>query len=776
MAARIPRYTEQQTAGALPGTPRASAPDAFGRFAQDVGAIGRDLAGREYAREEGERRQQVALDRAQQATRIADAQAAEDRQQRVNAHVAFAELVGQTDQMVQDAKDASQGDPRGFAPRINAAVVKAGDDLLTKFPGEVARNYLVSALAEYRVRTAAHSLAWEQTQGARFDRAREKDAAESFTPGVMADDSLYEPRVASLIAQIDAGRGSEAEKEQARDSVRQSLAAAAAVGFAQRNPDAALALTDKRLGLKAAPPKAAAADPWKIDPAVQAQRDRAAADLKRAEGAPADDIALSVRYAEKYEKLAAAGGATVQPYTASVEPTGTPGETGVPWMDALSPQGVMHVRSAALAQKREGVADLQHEVRARAGDAEAAAVHGKVVPTASEAQYVAAYGKDKGPELYRQDQRWPALGAAIASQFGKSPEEIAANRPSEPVAGAAGDVRQGYAIRELYDDAARRTLAAREKDPIQQAGVEGIAKIVPIDWKDASASIAALKERQPVAQAMGRFAPGSPPAAMTNLEAKAFRESWGKLDPKLRSGVLASMKDALSDPRVFAATVQQIAPDSPPVRVAAQIVAKRGQGWTPAGVSAMATAETIIRGDDLLNPSKAAKREDGKPSAFAMPKDFESVFVGQVGDALAANPEAFNEAMQATRAWYAATMADRGKYGKDNADSDVVKEAIAATIGPVIPWRGVGSVILPWGMDAGAGRNRLNEEWVRAMAANGYAGGVYDQPERTRLVAAGEGRYLVAAGSGFLQGKNGPVVLDINPAPWPRGLADQVPR
>jgi hypothetical protein len=52
MAAKIPTYEQRGQVGALPGTPRASAPTGFGQALQDVGAIGRNFVADEQRRAE----------------------------------------------------------------------------------------------------------------------------------------------------------------------------------------------------------------------------------------------------------------------------------------------------------------------------------------------------------------------------------------------------------------------------------------------------------------------------------------------------------------------------------------------------------------------------------------------------------------------------------------------------------------------------------------------------------------------------------------------------
>jgi hypothetical protein len=205
-----------------------------------------------------------------------------------------------------------------------------------------------------------------------------------------------------------------------------------------------------------------------------------------------------------------------------------------------------------------------------------------------------------------------------------------------------------------------------------------------------------------------------------------------------------------------------------------------GRTWAVGGAKPRNVAAQIIRGERMLNPDKYQGKEDGKPTRFAMPQDFEKVYAETIGPALAGNENAYMEGKQAVAAFLAAEAADLGQYTRPTVDPALVEKSIGAVIGQVTRWRGIGTYVAPWGMEKSDAEQRINAAWDAAMTANGYGGQhPFNQPERTTLEAdAGtQGVYRIRSGSGYLIGKDGAAVkLDIRQPTLPRGLAGQVPK
>lgn len=853
MAGRPPRYDEQQTVGALPATPRASAPDAYGRALSGLGRLGMDMAADELAQNERDRVGIARNERELQARRITDQQQYEDRRARVDAHVALADAQGELDKVVADAKAATTGDPSGFTPRIDKAFADVSGRVLRATPNQLANDYLRSGFANLRQHYLAGALAWEAGAATKYDRKRVGDTREALAPGVLADDGLYESRLAQALAQIDASRMDPDVKEAERDATRQFFATTAATGFAERNPAAALALTDKRLGMttsgaapaglspalqkawQAATPGERFAIEWTAkEPGASAQAIAGKPRIENADGSFSTERTMTVErggrhyvvptisngqqlsqaeaeaafragtlepvgsfsnaaLAEQYARArsnaigaiyanrdrigAPAGPATVQPYVDGAQATSEGGKTGVAWMDALTPAQVQAVRSKALAEQRRGVAEKQHVVRALEQDSAEAAKNGEVRPTASRAAYIEAYGEE-GAALHERAQRFPAMGSRVASLRGMTPEQFATfmDRPRPGADAKPGAYHDDDAERDFEARAFAQIQQQREKDWIVAAGTESIAQVNPLDWKDQAAFAREISNRQGIALKRPQYVPGSREfsGVFTQGEAKVMRDTFTRLDPYAVADTLRVMRTSITDPGVYRASVQQVAPDSVATLVAANLASKDDPRGT-------AVATSIIAGERILNPSRDQRKEDGKPrNPTPLPPDFDQLYAKAMGDALAYNPGAADQGRQAVAAHYVASASNAGKLGKDAADPELVKASIAAVVGAPVEYGGLGKVIGPWGMEASTARERLNRAYADALERGDIPRtGPYASLSRVRLVnrPAAEGQYVIAVGDGFLKRKDGQViVLDINPPTFPRGLVDQVPR
>jgi len=247
--------------------------------------------------------------------------------------------------------------------------------------------------------------------------------------------------------------------------------------------------------------------------------------------------------------------------------------------------------------------------------------------------------------------------------------------------------------------------------------------------------------------------------------------------PKQATQLFAALRNAAGSDKAFASMMQQIAPDSPVRSFAGLIASKKAQLtlqshiFSPDVVAQSGdVASTMLRGEALLDPSKQAKGADGKPrTSLYLPetKTLQAAFQDQVGTAFAGYPGAAQTAFQAASAYYVGKAADTGRLAADSKDidSDLVKEAITATIGAVVDYNGRGQVVAPWGMD----ENQFTSAVQRAFA--GQKGRVHwpdGQPlalDALGLKPAGSGSYYMTAGRGYLVDQSGaPVVLKLGDA------------
>lgn len=173
----------------------------------------------------------------------------------------------------------------------------------------------------------------------------------------------------------------------------------------------------------------------------------------------------------------------------------------------------------------------------------------------------------------------------------------------------------------------------------------------------------------------------------------------------------------------------------------------------------------MLEGEQLLNPGKGPKGEDGKGARWPMPKeaDFAGEFADKVGDAFAGDPRGYEVAYQAVRAYYAGAAARQGLIDASKADPKLLGEAIEAATGGVSRVNGK-PVLRPWGMHEGEFKAGLQSQFQQAVAANGWAGTPFADFDAFRLRALGGGRYLLGNGAdAAVYGRDGrPVVLTLD--------------
>jgi hypothetical protein len=178
-------------------------------------------------------------------------------------------------------------------------------------------------------------------------------------------------------------------------------------------------------------------------------------------------------------------------------------------------------------------------------------------------------------------------------------------------------------------------------------------------------------------------------------------------------------------------------------------------------------AGLILEGESLINPTKADKKEDGKGKLFPMPKeqDMRDQFTSVVGKAFAADPRGADFAYQAVKAYYAGKSAREGDIS-GIVDSGRLKESINAVVGGVTDVNGKGEVVRPWGMSENSFKDGTKRAYDAAMAANGYTGSALDVYGAYGLQSAGDSKYMLRSGTGYLSDKTGnPIVLDLSEKP-----------
>lgn len=238
--------------------------------------------------------------------------------------------------------------------------------------------------------------------------------------------------------------------------------------------------------------------------------------------------------------------------------------------------------------------------------------------------------------------------------------------------------------------------------------------------------------------------------------------------------IFAKLRAATGNDEAYTAIMQQIAPDSPVKAYAGQIFART----TPVtvkthlvGANEQSTqrviAETMLKGEELVNPSKTDKAGDGKPvkSLYVPDKTFfDAAFSQAMGNAFAGNPDALNLAQQAAFAYYVGRSAQTGRLNPagEPIDDGLMKEALKATVGEKVNFHGKGDVLPPLGYDSDAFENAVHAQYMAEMKARGV-------PEDEAANAFGSlgimnirGRYVMTNARGPFQLKGAPIIIDLS--------------
>ena len=312
--------------------------------------------------------------------------------------------------------------------------------------------------------------------------------------------------------------------------------------------------------------------------------------------------------------------------------------------------------------------------------------------------------------------------------------------------------------------------------PLEYAASREGAVVEPLDFSRPDSWASNLANRAAILTEQAKRS-GVAPKGLMQQEAAMLTQFLSTASDQAKTETLKMLRKGFADDKVFRATMQQIAKDSP-VTALAGMVATRERPMKISGFfsdetfTPGSTAGLMLAGERILNPGKDAKGQDGKPT-FPMPKDqdIRLAFNSQAGDAFAGNPEAYQIAYQAARATYAGLVAQKGDYS-GNLNDGLLREAIQRSTGGVANINGA-RVVKPWGMDDSTFKNVVKAEFGRQTAAAGIPQ-MKDQWPRLQLQNT-KGGYLVKSGTGYLLGKDGnPVLLRVTDPNDPSGLVERI--
>ncbi|MFM2290174.1 MAG: hypothetical protein RL684_3317 [Pseudomonadota bacterium] len=246
--------------------------------------------------------------------------------------------------------------------------------------------------------------------------------------------------------------------------------------------------------------------------------------------------------------------------------------------------------------------------------------------------------------------------------------------------------------------------------------------------------------------------------------------------PQQAAQVFGTLRQAAGSDDVYKGMMAQIAPDSP-VRSLAGLLASRQakitlqNNWFGADVTAPSVdvAGTLIAGEQLLDPTKAAKAQDGKPrQQLYLPNSdqLQTEFKNAVGTAFANRSGGAQNAFQAVQAYYVGRAAQLGRLASDkqDIDPDILRESIKATLGEVVDYNGNGQVITPWGWDRSKFQNGIQSAFNQAVKDRRVDPVYNGQFGNLALRNAGDSTYYVTDGRKFVYGTDKrPLILDLNP-------------
>lgn len=262
-----------------------------------------------------------------------------------------------------------------------------------------------------------------------------------------------------------------------------------------------------------------------------------------------------------------------------------------------------------------------------------------------------------------------------------------------------------------------------------------------------------------------RYGPDTGTSPLLANEAAAIAGALKQAAPQAQAKLFGALRQAFGDDQAYQGAMQQIAPDSPVRALAGKFYALQRNPGMATVTSASPRGQfgdvalQLLKGEALLNPTKATKAEDGKGTAFPMPppKDVAEAIDRSVGQAFAGRPDEFQTAVQAVRAYYAAKSSDEGDVSGE-LDDDRLALAVRAVVGDTARIEGR-DVVPPWGMDA----NAFEDTADTYIAARLKAAGLEDPGNVSLLNARGRDNvYLLVRGMQPLVDKHGvPLVIRI---------------
>lgn len=464
-------------------------------------------------------------------------------------------------------------------------------------------------------------------------------------------------------------------------------------------------------------------------------------------------------------------------YEPKQQALGQLGKSGNPMVDALDTGTVVDLYNRARAEVTRGQVSLRGSIEQRERDDTAAFRTGQsVAQPLTLADYTRAYGDRDGMQRFGAYQADQQLGHDLQTVATLNPQQM-----RDLLATRAPAPGENFAVKQqdfvALQAAVNKTLAARQNDPVAWARQAGVGNFAPLDLDSPDKLAGSIAARVGPSRAL-RDSLRTPYRLLSTDEAKALGASFNAFSAANKASALGALAKQLP-PAEYGQVISALKNRSPTVAIAGRImgngraaeVGVQGSLWwkSPITMDASDIAQTMLRGDALINPTDADKEASGA-AKFAMPSDgatsgLRAQWAEVVGDAYRGDGEGEMQAYEAFRAMYAGLAAQVGK-NDGILDEQLATTAARAVIGNVGDWNGK-VVPPPYGMDFNAFKDAAGAQWQAVRATVPEAGG--NDLESYDLDRLAEGVYAVNNGASPLVDENGqPVILRIAPqAPAP---------
>ncbi|HET7663894.1 MAG TPA: hypothetical protein VFK31_09675 [Rhodanobacteraceae bacterium] len=405
-----------------------------------------------------------------------------------------------------------------------------------------------------------------------------------------------------------------------------------------------------------------------------------------------------------------------------------------------------------------------------------------------------ASGIPATPEMWTQ---WAAMtkGTASAAAFRQRLQEekqvqnvlrMPPDKQAQFIQQKEAELMKGGSVQEAADVARlKRAVAANLKqlqtNPLlfNQARMGDAVK--PLDLSlletpdDTQAITDNLQDRAATIKAIrAHYGDQVPAHLLLPQEVQALQGVLQHATPEQKTALFATIHDVAGSDEIYGDLMKQLAPHDPTLAYAGML-AQRPETMTlethwfgpDDTVDSRRVATTMVQGQAIL----AGKGD----KAYKAPsdKDFRAQFDGKTHGLFAGRPDAARVAMQAVKAYYVGKASEDGDTSGE-IDTTRLDYAIHAALGTVVDVNGNGKVLAPWGMDEDHFLDAAHQAFDQAVKADGLSADVADRWDDFGLVQRGDGTYYVVQGRNFLQGKNGPVVIDVK-QPVPTVTVEDAP-